>query len=390
MSATRGSAACAVLHGEASIDGPEVQALQPGGIEHVQAEPDDGRRERDDGRGEAAVADLEEPRAVAGLRQPPFGRPPSSLVRVAAAPVEHRRREHVVVQLPADPAVRLRGGDGPEDPVALERLERRLQRLRRGIRELAELLRAQRDLAAARRHEEAQRLRCCVALGVGHAGQRVVDVRPDDRAGAPEPSERLDAQQPRAGGRLLVPDPLHHELQVGGLDAHAVAGRRARRRVLADRHAPAPHLLQHGVHERRFDVPPHLVVGEAPVERRHGLDERPARGGLVEEVEMQVVAVDVRDPALEPLPDERVGVLAHRDEEVRRDRAVDDARRELVVEGVLVGRRVHEALLELVEDHEQRRAGRIRHVRDGVGQPVAAGRRLPSAGGRRAAPRATR
>ena len=175
---------------------------------------------------------------------------------------------------------------------------------------------------------------------------------------------------------LLVPDPLHHELQVGGLDAHAVAGlappparpRRSStrpRRTSSSTASTSAGSMSH----------PASSSGRRRLNAATGSTTAPARGVLVEEVEMQVVAVDVRDAALEPLPDERVGVLAHGDEEVRRHRAVDDACRELVVEGVARRRCVQEALLELIEDHEHGRVGRDGHVLDRVRQAVAPWRR---------------
>ena len=90
---------------------------------------------------------------------------------------------------------------------------------------------------------------------------------------------------------------------------------------------------------------------------------------------MQVVAVDVGDAGFEAGADQRIGVLADGDQEVRAQVGTVDAVRELVVERVAVGR-VEEVLLELVEDHERRRIGRLDDVLDRGFQRVAPERKL--------------
>ena len=89
----------AVLHGEARIDGPEVQALQPRGIEQVEAEPDDGCGQRDHGCGQAAAAHLEAACPLASLRQAPARPPPARAPRVTPPPFEDGPREDVVIHL---------------------------------------------------------------------------------------------------------------------------------------------------------------------------------------------------------------------------------------------------------------------------------------------------
>ena len=83
-----------------------------------------------------------------------------------------------------------------------------------------------------------------------------------------------------------------------------------RRAAVADRDAPAAHLLDHGIHERALDLEAGRVSGEALVERVDRFEDRVARGPLVEEVEVQVVAVDVRDAGLESRTELRIGVLS--------------------------------------------------------------------------------
>ena len=162
----------------------------------------------------------------------------------------------------------------------------------------------------------------------------VVEVRADDRVRAAEPLQGLEPQPGRPQGDLLVPEPLHDELQVGGLDPGGAARAEVRRGGVADGHAPAPHLLEHGVDELGLDLVVSHAVRQPLVERTDGLEHGVARGVLVEEVEVQVVAVDVRDRRLEALPEQRVGVLADRDEEVRAQVRPGDAAGQVVVEAV--------------------------------------------------------
>src|SRR5581483_10032641 len=93
--------------------------------------------------------------------------------------------------------------------------------------------------------------------------------------------------------------------------------------------------------------------------------DRLACGLAAEELEVEVVPVDVRHPALEEVAEPGVGVLADRDQEVRLQVAAVDAGGELLGERALalVRRVVEEVLLELVEDQEQGRlAGRGRRL----------------------------
>ena len=94
----------------------------------------------------------------------------------------------------------------------------------RDVGELAELLRAQRDLPAARRHQEAQRRRHAASRCV--VGQPVSASSRCARTIVPAPPSRRSVSTRSAVSRrrLLVPDPLHDELQVGGLDATPIAG----------------------------------------------------------------------------------------------------------------------------------------------------------------------
>ena len=120
------------------------------------------------------------------------------------------------------------------------------------------------------------------------------------------------------------------------------------------------------------------------VEPPDRLLDRLAGRAAIEVVEVQVVAVDVRDARLEAVADARVDVLADRDEEVRADVVAGDAAAEVGDEAppgrvVLV---VLEELLELVEHHEERRVERARRRGHGVVE-VLAGELEPRAVGRK-------
>ena len=156
-----------------------------------------------------------------------------------------------------------------------------------------------------------------VALVGGQLGHDVVEVPVDDRVRAAQTPQRLQPQLLRPGGDLLVPQALHDELQVGGLHAGGARGVDVRCLAVADRDAPAADLLEHGVDECGLDLEARRVCRELGVERLDGFEDCVAGGPLVEEVEMQVVAVDVRDAGLEARADQRIGVLADGDQEVR-------------------------------------------------------------------------
>src|SRR5262252_6324039 len=94
---------------------------------------------------------------------------------------------------------------------------------------------------------------------------------------------------------------------------------------------------------------------------------------------MEVVAVDIPDPALEQVSQPGVGVFPDRDEEVRVEAGPVDAGSELVGETAMVcfSRAVKEVLLELVKHHKQGRAGGVAGGLGRLVQPLkrAAGRR---------------
>src|SRR5262249_59578469 len=94
---------------------------------------------------------------------------------------------------------------------------------------------------------------------------------------------------------------------------------------------------------------------------------------------MEVVAVDIPDPALEQVSQPGVGVFPDRKEEVRVEGGPVDAGGELVGETAIVcfPRTVKEVLLELVKHHKQGRTSSVAGGLDHLVQPLqrAAGRR---------------
>ena len=94
---------------------------------------------------------------------------------------------------------------------------------------------------------------------------------------------------------------------------------------------------------------------------------------------MEVVAVDIPDPALEQVSQPGVGVFPDRNEEVRVEAGPVDAGSELVGETAIVcfPRTVKEVLLELVKHHKQGRTGSVACGLDHLVQPLkrATGRR---------------
>ena len=256
-------------------------------------------------------------------------------------------------------------------------LERRLHRVPGAIGELAQLLGAERDLSTTRCDEEAKCGGGGVALVGGQLGQNVVEVGAHDRVGAAQTPQRLQPQALGAGRDLLVPEALHDELEVGRLHPDWAGGDDFARAVATDDDPPAAHLLEHRVHELGLDFEVLGIRRQLPVERVDGFKDRRPSGALVQEVEMQVVAVDVGDARLEPIADQGVGVLADGDQEVRPQVAASYATRELIVEPFLIGRLVEEVLLELVEDQEHRGVRRSRDILDGMFQGVASECELP-------------
>ena len=118
-----------------------------------------------------------------------------------------------------------------------------------------------------------------VLLRPGQCREGAVDVVVDDLLRPAEPAERLDAEPRRACRPFLVPEPLHHELEIRRLDADdAVAALDGSAARLADADLAGQHLLQHDVDELRLDLDPICVTDEAVV-LGDRLDDRRA-GGL--------------------------------------------------------------------------------------------------------------
>ena len=159
-------------------------------------------------------------------------------------------------------------------------------------------------------------------------------MRAHDRLGTAEAAQRLRAQHARACLALGLPDPLHHELQVGRLDpARAVE----------------LHLPQHAVDERRTRCPSLVARRQARSSGSSGPTMAARAAETVEMVEPQPVREHVRDPA----PGRRRAARARpRAARAGRGRA---AARGASAAGRATARRVvvEEVLLELVEDEER-------------------------------------
>ena len=79
-----------------------------------------------------------------------------------------------------------------------------------------------RDLRPGRRHEVVEEPRGDVLLLGGELGHRALEMLLDDVLRAPEALERLEPKDVGAGRALLLPQPLHDELEVRRLDPRAV------------------------------------------------------------------------------------------------------------------------------------------------------------------------
>ena len=187
---------------------------------------------------------------------------------------------------------------------------------------------------------------------------------------------------------LRLPEPLHNQLQVGCGDLVAVqvgaipVGEPARA-ALVRRELIRPELAEDRIDQARFDLDGQLVRVQF-VEACDRLLDRLPRGFPGQVLQMEVVAVDIADPALEQVSQPGVGVFPDRDEEVRAEVGPVDAGGELVGEtaAVCFPRPVKEVLLELVEHHQQGRVGSVACGLDRLVQPLerAAGRRGCRAG----------
>ena len=182
-----------------------------------------------------------------------------------------------------------------------------------------------------------------------------VEVLFDDPVCASEPLERLEAQRIGAACRLLVPEALHHQLQVRRLDP---SGRLLR--------AAAP--FDPGADAARGDLVEH-ALGESGGERRgpalgvrersfHGL----ASGARVQALEHQEVA-ERRGRASGEAVEARERVVAHDQQDVDGN-APPEELEELLDEAVAVCRVVGEELFELIEDQHE---VAIQHGRPGLG-----------------------
>ena len=141
---------------------------------------------------------------------------------------------------------------GPQDAVLDEGREHRAHRRLRGPGELRQVRSLVRDLRPRRRDEMVEEERRERLLLRRQRFDRTLQVVGDDLARAAELLQRRRAQGRRAGGALDFPQPLHHELEVRGLDPRAavpVDGALARRGAELD--LPCADAVEHVVDELR-------------------------------------------------------------------------------------------------------------------------------------------
>ena len=204
------------------------------------------------------------------------------------------------------------------------------------------------DLRSRRRDQVVEEACRDVLLLRRQLGERPLQVLLDDVLCAAEPLERLHAQRCRSREPLLVPQALHHELEVGRLDARAVVD-------TLDRSEPS---------ERRLDLPGSDLVQDPvdecglgddgdPGELREPLDralDRGPRSAPVQAIQPKRVGEQAGDSPREAV-ELRERVLAQRDEDVDPEWC-SEHRRQCLGEGLgpaVVGV-VEKVLLGLVED----------------------------------------
>ena len=148
---------------------------------------------------------------------------------VLGPPREHRLREHVVEDLVPDLTALL---ERAQDSAARQLEEHRLHLRHRDVAELGEVGGVVRDLRPRRCHEVVEEPGCDVLLVLGELRHRAFEMLFDDVLRTPETLERRSAQLAGARSALLLPDALHHELEVRRLDP--------RRRLDSPSTAPSP------------------------------------------------------------------------------------------------------------------------------------------------------
>ena len=207
-----------------------------------------------------------------------------------------------------------------------------------------------RDLRAGGRHEVAEHACGRVLLGRRERAERALEVVFDHLLSSTQPAQGVERQRAGAGCLLDLPQPLHHELQVGGLDGlgRSRLGGPTPARLPVVEHACLD-LSEHGIDERRLDFDSLVGRGKLVVDA-HGPDDRRAAGLAVESLEPQPVREQVRELRLEDV-ERRQRLLPQREQAVDAQTGPQQLR-ELPHEAVLVtdDAVVDEVLLRLVED----------------------------------------
>jgi hypothetical protein len=167
------------------------------------------------------------------------------------APRENGLREHIVKDLVAHATAFL---DRAKDPAIREPGQDRLDVRRRHAGEVGEVGDVVRDLGAGRSDQMVEEARCDVLLLVRELGHGALEVLLDDVLRASELLESVRAQRAGAGRPLLVPDPLHDELEIRRLyprpDFVPLDGTKASECRLD---LPGSDLVQHALGQLRLD-----------------------------------------------------------------------------------------------------------------------------------------
>ena len=193
-----------------------------------------------------------------------------------------------------------------------------------------------------------------VLLALVEDRERAVEVLPNDLAGSPELRKRRGPKLIRPAFGLDLPEPLHHQLQIGRLDPRRVVGSSC--------------LIEHRGDELRFDDDP-VVRRSQVVELLHRAEDGGRCCLSVEAIETYHVGEQVRECASECV-ELRESVVSEREEDVGTQPRPDDHLGQLGEQGsrVALGSVVYEELLELVEHDEDLSIENLGPVVDGVGE----------------------
>ena len=218
-------------------------------------------------------------RGGALLLQPPLG-------VVLRPPGEHGVGEHVVIEL--DRAV-----ERSDDSRRRQLCKHAADDVLGHACVLGEIGDAVRDLRSRGRDEVMEHACRGIALARFERAKRALQMRPQDPARASELVQRRAPEEIRTTFPLRLPEPLHHELQVGRLDPLRVARPDRTERDATERDPADDRLIEDGFDETGLDL-----HGQVRVDLGHALHragDRRSCGLAIEAVERQVVAEHIRN-----------------------------------------------------------------------------------------------